>query len=387
MLLNTFAACCDSLYLRSLTAAVASRPWCNRDRANISWHATTAVTRRMLENPPPAESESADPMRHYCTLFDRNYLERGLSLYRSLERHASDFKLHILCLDEVTHEALAALDLRRAELISITQLLDEYSDLRTASENRSAFEFYLTCKPALISRLLERQRVGGRLGYFDADLWFFSHPDRIEPLYASSPVALSPHRFDEANAWRANNYGRYNAGWISVAASEEGRRFAAWWRHRCIENCPLRPGNGLFADQKYLDQVTTLFPRAVEVAEPAINLGPWNIRRVHVELTSTGVQVDGMPLVCFHFHGTRRMLFNLHDSGLYGYHASLTAAIRDGIYKPYVSELGRVHDELGRLPSAIRQRLAQAPSSTVSRGRELVRTLRAVLRRTAVASG
>jgi hypothetical protein len=93
--------------------------------------------------------------------------------------------------------------------------------------------------------------------------------------------------------------------------------------------------------------------------------------------------VDGKPLVFFHFHGTRRMLFNLHESGLHYYGVELTRIIRDGIYRPYVSELAACTRRLSALPSAIRKQLAPERADL---SRRLVQTLRAVARQTVVAS-
>jgi len=321
-------------------------------------------------------------MRHYCTLFDRNYIDRGLTLYRSLERHGGGFKLHILCLDEATQQALSLLALPHAQLVGLGALQAWDPALAQARGNRGMVEFYFTCKPFLLGYVREREPHATRIEYLDSDLWFFSSPASIEPGYAASSVALSPHRFDAANKWR-RRFGEFNAGWVSVSTSGEGCRFVAWWRERCIESAALVPGGEVFGDQKYLDQVPGLFPSAVKVDEPGVNLAPWNLAATHIEHDAQAVRVNGRPLVVFHFHGMRRMLFNLHESGLHDYRVALTPAIRDGIYRPYVSELVASRRRLAALPAGVREQLTG--SRPAGAGRELVRTVRAVLRQTVVA--
>jgi hypothetical protein len=202
----------------------------------------------------------------------------------------------------------------------------------------------------------------------------------METAYQGSSVALSPHRFDSRNTER-RRYGLFNAGWVSVDAGQEGRRFVSWWRDLCVEWCRMDVEETRFGDQKYLDRVPSTFPAAKTFTHPGVNLGPWNIGGVRVERHGDAITVDGEPLVFFHFHGMRRMLFKLHESGLHDYGVALTPVIRDGIYRPYVSELDACVRQLAQLPSTVRARLAPEP---VQLSRRLVRTLRALARHTVV---
>ena len=43
-------------------------------------------------------------MEHFVTLFDAAFLPQGLALHRSLRRHAGDFTLWRVCVDEAAYD-------------------------------------------------------------------------------------------------------------------------------------------------------------------------------------------------------------------------------------------------------------------------------------------
>ena len=45
-------------------------------------------------------------MQNYCTLFNFNYLSRGLSLYYSLKKVSKNFNLFIFAFDDLTYKFL-----------------------------------------------------------------------------------------------------------------------------------------------------------------------------------------------------------------------------------------------------------------------------------------
>jgi hypothetical protein len=302
-------------------------------------------------------------MRHYCTLFDRHYLSRGLALHSSLLRHCGDFKLTILCLDRPTLDTLAALALPRVELIA-DQTLEQWDpELKATRPHRSAAEYYFTCKPVLMRYVLAHSGGVDRVTYLDSDLYYFSDPAAAEQEFAHSSVALTPHRFPSRLAY-LERVGRFNAGWVSVSAAAEGQRFLEWWRARCIEWCRVVVEETRFGDQKYLDQVPGLFRDVVSISHRGVNAAPWNIE-----------DIEGSAVVAFHFHGMKRVMFRLYDSGLHAYGARLSRLVRNNLYRPYLDELSRCE---ARLPEAIR--LSAKPALTLLGGNSLGNRMKVLAR-------
>jgi hypothetical protein len=302
-------------------------------------------------------------MHIYCILFNRNYLTRGLALHRSLERHCRKLKLVILCLDRATLDALSTLALPHVELVSIESLEVRYPELRRVRANRTPVEYCFTCKPALMQFALEKFPAAGRITYLDSDLYYFSDPELLEEEYSSSSVALTPHRFPLRLEDR-RQYGQFNAGWVSASADPEGREFIEWWRLRCVEWCRAEVEADLFSDQIYLDQVPELFPNTRALDHPGANVAPWNLDGLNLTVSANMVQVNGKPLVFFHFHGMRRVLYRIYDSGLYGYGVSLSLLARRSIYRPYLSDLAIAATRLSELSAAIQKPLVADNGAT-----------------------
>ena len=67
---------------------------------------------------------------NFCTIFNRNYLYKGLTLYYSIIKHCSNFKLWILCLDDTTFTTLRKMNLTNIELVTLNKIEDEQFELK-----------------------------------------------------------------------------------------------------------------------------------------------------------------------------------------------------------------------------------------------------------------
>lgn len=286
-------------------------------------------------------------IRHYCTLFDRNYLGRALSLMASLERHAgSQYVLHAVCLDEVSRTVLARLLPPRVDLIPLHEVEKGDAALAAARQDRSRVEYYWTLTPTILRWILAARPEAESLTYLDADLFFFSSPDPVFAEMGDASILIHGHRFPPA--WKAmEENGVFNVGLLSFRRDARGMAALEWWRERCLEWCRAKPEAGKMGDQKYLDDWPTRFPGVKVLEHPGAGLAPWNVPQYAIASGAAGPLVDGLPVIFYHFHALA-----VPDPACVVAikHAQypLTLELVREIYLPYARSLARSLEELRR---------------------------------------
>jgi hypothetical protein len=303
------------------------------------------------------EARAAAPRREYCTYLNSQYLSRALALHASLLRHGADFRLRAVCFDEVTHEALTALELPRLEPIRLAELEAADPELAATRESRSQVEYLWTATPCVIRYLIERDGLE-ELTYLDADTYFFSSP---EPFFAAlgdgsvllTPASSAPQHYSRRLAERA---GLYVVQFMTFRNDSSGRTALEWWRERCIEWCSAHYVDGRMGDQKYLDDWPRRFQGIRNLAHPGM-LGPWNIETRRIESGPDGITVDGEPLIFYHFMGLRPYGNGHHR--LAAGRFRITPDQRRWIYDPYIAHLAALRAELAALDPRFAETLPQ----------------------------
>ena len=275
-----------------------------------------------------------------CTFFDYRYLDRGLALYRSLVQQGHPFHLWILCMDLDTHDLLARMELSQVSLITIDDLAQQDKNILVAKGNRSLVEFYFTSKSFLIQYILSSRPDVELITYLDADLFFFGSPSVIQSEMEGWSVGLTPHRFPPHLKQR-EQYGLFNAGFISIRRDAAGLACLMWWRNSCFAWCHDYVSENRFADQRYLDSMPASFEKVRIIHHKGINAAPWNISQYDAVLQNGSVLIEGEPLVLYHFHDVKQVSPFLFESGLSSYHNVLLNTIRRAVYLPYIAVLQR----------------------------------------------
>jgi SAM-dependent methyltransferase len=241
----------------------------------------------------------------FCTLFDVNYLPRGLVLYHSLERHCEDFGLRVFCMDARTKQILDRLDLPRLTTIGLDELEAHDTALAAVKPTRTQVEYCWTATPAICAYALETEPELDAITYVDADLMFFRDPEPIWQELGDDSVLIVPHRY--APAWQGyeETSGIYNVEFTTFRRDERGLEALGWWRDRCLEWCYARFEDGKWGDQKYLDDWPQRFAGVHTLEYPGGGLAPWNAANYDLARRNGSVLVDGGELVFYHYHSLR----------------------------------------------------------------------------------
>jgi hypothetical protein len=301
----------------------------------------------------------------FCTLFDANYLPRGIALYRSVAEVCEQFQLRVFCMDVQTKEVLDELKLPGMIVVGLDELEAADPDLKAVKPTRTQLEYCWTATPAVCLYSLEREPGLSRITYLDADLMFFADPGRLLEEAGNCDVLITPHRHaPQFRHWEETS-GTFNVQFVSFRRSRAGLETLRWWRDRCLEWCYNRFEDGRMGDQKYLDEWPSRFSGVHIVTNPGAGLAPWNVGG-HGLTSSDGVcLVDGLPLVFYHYHSlmtyrsTRSTRWLKALPGFEGEEGpvpfvwstdfSISPLERTLVWDPYLARLSQAMEELSAL--------------------------------------
>ncbi len=256
-------------------------------------------------------------MLNFCTLFDSNYLSRGLTLYRSLERVSDSFHLYVFAFDEKCLRVLRQLQLKHATIISLKEFEDE--ELLRVRPTRTRVEYCWTATSSTILYVLEKYKVG-MCTYLDADMMFFDSPKTLVDEMGDASVMITEHRYTKRYNKEALS-GIYCVQFVSFQNDERGLKALRWWRERCLEWCYARSEDGKFGDQKYLDDWTTRFEGVHVLQHLGGGIAAWNVQQYDVfekngrlfgKEKASGSE---FPIIFYHFHYLRFLEGNRVELG------------------------------------------------------------------------
>lgn len=239
---------------------------------------------------------------NFCTLFDKNYLLKGVALYYSLLKNCPSFHLWILCMDDNAFNILEKLNLANVNLIKLAELEAAYPNLLSVKNDRGAGEYCWTTTPFLPLFILKNNPELDIITYLDADLYFFSSPLPVFQELNKQSVMIIPHRFSKREKHMEKTSGKFNVGMVSFRNDSESIKCLNWQKERCLEWCYSRYEDGKLGDQLYLNEWPKRFKNVCILKNIGAGVASWNVYQYKIKKAGHDILINQSPLIFYHFH-------------------------------------------------------------------------------------
>ncbi len=237
--------------------------------------------------------------RYFCTLFDINYLIKGLTMIKSLSEFSKDFEIYVLCLDKKTKYFLAKINYSYIKCIELSEV--ENNALIKAKEDRTKAEYCWTLASNFTWYIMDKFKNINFITYLDADLLFYSSFEPIFKEIGNSSIAIIEHRFSKPFKNLEVN-GRFCVEWNSFRRDKEGIESLNTWRKQCLEWCFYKLEDNKMGDQKYLDEWPNKYNSCHIIKELGAGIAPWNYSQYEIKNKHSEITINGENLIFYHFH-------------------------------------------------------------------------------------
>lgn len=281
----------------------------------------------------------------FCTLFDSNYLDKGLALYHSMVKHIENFKIYIFAFDNECYEILSDMHMNRAVIIPLKDIMDDR--LKRVKGKRTKAEFCWTCASVIVDFVLcqYQEKV---CTYIDADIYFFSSPEKAiqEIKEHGCSVGITPHGFEKGydNVRPMLINGRYCVQFNTFFNNNDGLSVLKKWKEDCLNWCYHRYEDGKLGDQKYLDTWKMKYSCVYEFDTPGIGMAPWNIHLYSYDGKKDGTiwigyENKSYPIVFYHFEAIKFFDDKSVFLNLWEYNSAHIDRNVKKIYREYLYEI------------------------------------------------
>lgn len=267
--------------------------------------------------------------RVFCTVFDKNYLYQGISLYLSLLNHSDDFKLYCLCMDQISFKLIKKMNLEHLIPVSLVDI--ETEEIIAVKKNTTHGQFCWVCQPLIIEYLLIKFNFD-MVTYLETDSMFFDSPEAIFREMDENSVTLVPHNysseFDNTKA-----AGVYCVQFNAFKNNKHGLEVLSYWKESCFKYNKNKLKS--YPGQTNLDSWTKLFDSVKVINNIGAGVAPWNIRDYELTNYSNKLFVNNIPVIFYHYHSYSKTSKGMHDLGSYPMNKDTVELF----YKPYVNNI------------------------------------------------
>jgi glycosyltransferase involved in cell wall biosynthesis len=252
-----------------------------------------------------------------CTL---NYLHFARTLIASVREHHSpdEVAIYLLVVDWDEREPLHIPDTTLLSGASIGIDLFDYMALKY-----TAVEMCCACKPYLIRYVMATTGYH-KILYLDSDIYVFARLDNLLESLDENRLVVSPHTiaptpnrdrfYERPSLGDLIAAGTYNAGMFAMTVVPENVEFISQWAELVTSPGAFLNELGLQHEQPFFNWLVSLADDVKVIKDPTYNVAYWNLHDRSLRYTgwdesdeeqdgALSWQVDGKPLVAFHFSG------------------------------------------------------------------------------------
>lgn len=244
----------------------------------------------------------------FCTLFNLNYLDKGLLMYRSLVLSKCNFKMYVLAMDMKCKEILDAYNYKNVITIPFEHF-SKQCGLEEIRQTRSIGELCWTCTSFLIDYVLNVYKES-ICTYVDADMYFYKNPKCLIDEMGDKTVQIVEHRYNPTMMGKLSHAaaGTYCVEFNTFKNTSDSLKLLQWWKEKCYESCTISGGGKtVWGDQGYLEDWGRKGNVSV-LKHLGGGMAPWNV--VQYQLISNEEEIIVrekrskmvFPLIFYHFH-------------------------------------------------------------------------------------
>ena len=269
---------------------------------------------------------------NFTTLFNINYLAKGLALHASLLKNCHEFHLYIFAFDDASYTILTKKNLANVTVIPLKDF--ETEELLKVKKERSVAEYCWTCTPFSIKYCLETLNLT-HCTYLDADLYFYKDPSGLINDMGDNSVLITPHNYYK-NYNQSDTAGIYCVHVLTFKYTSDGNNVLDWWMQACLTWCYARYEDGKMGDQKYLDSWPYMFDGVYICKNINAGAAPWNAIGYDSEQRIENI-------IFYHFHDLQYLSDDSWFTGGY----QIPKIVLNRIYRPYIKLLRLISEEAG----------------------------------------
>lgn len=293
-------------------------------------------------------------MLNFCTLFNSNYLAKGVTLIRSLIAPTGSVHIYIVPFDRVCENILNEINFPNTTIIPLDEF--ETKELLQIKQQRTTAEYCWTSTPFLLQYCIQKFDLD-HCTYLDADLFFFSDPVALHGEFEGQDAMITEHRYTPEYDQSAIS-GKYCVQYVTIRNNTNGMQILQEWKENCLEWCYARYEDGKFGDQMYLDHWKKNYTGVHELQNLGGGVAPWNVQqysfaRKGEDIVGT-VEVSGaqFKVIFYHFHALYafRKSF-IREFYFEGYKTPESA--RSILHRTYLSELKRSYRMIKKIDSGL----------------------------------